>query len=247
MFDQHGRLDIFENFRTDHDLPKFADPRGDDENLSEEESSAIFENFRPTSKSMKRSRFVNSGNITINSVSPHGDLAVVATWIEDSSWPWPWRWLRRFKWLSTLLATWLGARRERKATLSIEDFFASVKNSAEELTVIHERAKGYEAALVKAKAAGQGDLYEQLEKNLTAVRSEAQLVAQGLGRYLEEATLVQFVKQAKKGLRLDWVANFTRVVPDTVLAVKQRTDLCGIFDNYVVLHYDPQKHQNLLL
>lgn len=46
-------------------------------------------------------------------------------------------------------------------------------------------------------------------------------------------------KTCKKGLRLDYVRNFTRTIPEDITAKKARADELGIFDNYVVLHFDP--------
>lgn len=123
--------------------------------------------------------------------------------------------------------------------LSIEEFFSSVKNTAKELEVVKERALGYERAMVNAKKAGQAALYEKLAAGLNAFRMETQLVSIGLTKYIEEDTIVEHYKKSKVGLRLDWVKNFTRVIPESIVAVKARADELGIFDNYVVLHYDP--------
>ena len=59
-----------------------------------------------------------------------------------------------------------------------------------------------------------------MEAGIEAVRAETRLHALGLTRVLSEATLVEFVKKCPKGLRLDWVKNFTRVIPDDVLEPK---------------------------
>jgi predicted DNA-binding WGR domain protein len=129
--------------------------------------------------------------------------------------------------------------RETTGTMSVEEFFSSVKNTAEELQIVKERAKGYEEAVKNARATGQRALVERLEAGLNAVRMETQLVAMGLTKYLSEGSLVRFYKASKKGLRLDWVANFTRTIPPEVATKKVRADEVGAFDNYVVLHYDP--------
>ena len=47
--------------------------------------------------------------------------------------------------------------------------------------------------------------------------------------------------ELEKGLRLDWVANFGRPIPAEVLARKVEADALKMFDNYVVLHYDPKE------
>ena len=40
-------------------------------------------------------------------------------------------------------------------------------------------------------------------------------------------------------MSLDYIKNFTRVIPDSVVAKKIFTENFLVFDNYLVLHYDP--------
>lgn len=144
----------------------------------------------------------------------------------------------RTSWLVRLLR-WLRLKAPETG-MSIRDFFASVHNSMQELEVVAERADGYERALLRASANGQTALFEQLTDGLHSHRMEAQLIAMGMTRFLEEETLVGFYKKSKRGLRLDWIRHFTRQIPSDVTARKTRADRIGIFDNYAVLHYDPK-------
>lgn len=57
--------------------------------------------------------------------------------------------------------------------------------------------------------------------------------------YLTETQIVDFYKKCEKGLRLDWIKNYARVIPDKFVEVKKKLDDLKIFDNYVILHYDP--------
>lgn len=132
---------------------------------------------------------------------------------------------------------WLADRRR----VPIDVFFKSVRNGVEELEVVEERMQGYLAAIGRAKQNGQLALVEQLEANVEGVRAETQLVAMKMRKYLTEEQVVEFVKKAKRGLRLDWVANFTRVIPESVAKAKLKADERCVFDNYVVLHYDPKR------
>lgn len=116
-----------------------------------------------------------------------------------------------------------------------------MKNSIQDLEVINSRASGYSIAMEQAGQAGQTALLEKLKKGLMTYRNETQLVAINSRKYITEDDLVRFVKQAKKGLRLDWIGNFIRMIPPEILDRKVRMDGLGIFDNYVVLHYDPSK------
>jgi len=127
----------------------------------------------------------------------------------------------------------------KRPALTIVDFFVSVKNSTQEIELVKERAAGYEAAMADARLSGQTALLEQLEHGLNAFRQETQLFAIGSTKYLKEEDIIAFYKASPRGLRLDYVKNFTRPIPKGIISTKQRADELGIFDNYVVLHYDP--------
>jgi len=45
-----------------------------------------------------------------------------------------------------------------------------------------------------------------------------------MNKYLTEAQVVEFASKCMKGLRLDWVANFARAIPDEVVRRKQDAD-----------------------
>jgi hypothetical protein len=124
--------------------------------------------------------------------------------------------------------------------LTVPEFFSSIKNTTEQLEIVVERAVGYERQIKQAKELRQKALQERLEANLFVVRAEAQLFAIGSKKYVSEETIVDFYKKSEKGLRLDWLANFTRPIPDHAYKAKRAAEDHGIFDNYVVLHYDPQ-------
>jgi hypothetical protein len=145
----------------------------------------------------------------------------------------------RASWFARLLR-WLRLKAPERG-MSVRDFFASVHNSMQEIETVTERAEGYERALLLAKANGQTALFDQLTAGLNSHRMEAQLLALEMPQFLEEETLVRFYKQSKRGLRLDWLRHFTRQIPSEVTARKARADRIGIFDNYVVLHYDPKE------
>jgi hypothetical protein len=240
MITNDNKLEIFENFRIDRKLPKYAKPasvygtsksKGGDENMSEDEWGPVMS---------------GSGmNITIGEkmvfapANFRGPLVTVqgraGLWAKNPG---------IFGWLKYLLYLITHKREEKAAakipTISITEFFASVKNSIQELRLIQERAAGYEKAMVQAQSTGQTALLEKLKQGLETNRNEGQLVAIDNRKFLTEEDLVRFVKVVKKGLRLDWVGNFTRMIPSEIVETKIRMDELGIFDNYVVLHYDPE-------
>lgn len=123
--------------------------------------------------------------------------------------------------------------------MSVEDFFNSVKNSVEELELVKDKLEGYTAALEKLKNLGQTALYQSMAFDVEMYRAEAQMFATDMTKYVSEDNIVHFIKKSPKALRLDWIKNFVRIIPDDVAAKKIKADELHIFDNYVVLHYDP--------
>lgn len=248
MFNAQGKLDIFERFRIDYGLPKHR--------RKEEQQGGIKMLRSPTQSEDAESDEEEDGEEYVEEARS-GNFVITTSanslMLNPST-----RRHRERRWYDRIVSLFRRKPKEPKPTITIEQFFASIKNSAKELEIVEARAAGYKSAMLKAKAGGQEALYEKMEKALVAVRGEAQLVAMGaadppaglpyrawtpesgIGKYLEEAQVVEFVKKARKGLRLDWVANFTRVIPDELLTRKKAADERKIFDNYVVLHYDPQ-------
>lgn len=123
--------------------------------------------------------------------------------------------------------------------ISVEEFFSSIKNSVEEIPLVKERIENYEKALDKFKKLGQIALYENMKMEVEVHRAESQLYGINMRKFVSEENLVKFVKKSDKKLRLDWVKNFVRFIPHEVTEKKLKADENNIFDNYVVLHYDP--------
>lgn len=210
--------------------------------ITKSDNLIIFEDFRVNNNLPKHKSSIQSGSLSINDFGFSDNTGVffdtqssspVLSWREETSIQ-----FKRVKssWWQKIISCF---RKQVIETMSPQQFFTSVKNSAKEIEIIQERLIGYEKAILDAKRANQTALLEKLTFNLTAVRSEAQLVAIGLNKYVEEKDIVKFYKGSKKGLRLDWIDNFTRTIPSEILDLKDKADELEIFDNYVILHYDP--------
>lgn len=126
--------------------------------------------------------------------------------------------------------------------LTVEEFFASVKNSAEELELVKERYANYEKSISHLKRSGQLAVLERMEHELEIHRAETQLFAIGFRKVITEENVSEFAKKGCRELRLDWIKNFARLIPEAVLDAKEKCDENNIFDNYVILHYDPYKN-----
>ena len=129
-------------------------------------------------------------------------------------------------------------------TLTVVEFFTSLTKSFKELTPIADIAEYYGDALIQAKTMGQVALLQNLEDNLDMVRGEAHLIAMGLKKYVSEKQVVTFYEKVgeDKNLKLTWIKNFGRIIPEEIYEAKKDVDEREIFDNYVILHYDPENN-----
>lgn len=145
--------------------------------------------------------------------------------------------MREGSWWQRLLQ-WFGfAKPEVESVITV---FARIKASAEELAGWSEKDKSLTDMIQRAKTAGQKEMVAKLEKELVVRRYENLLYVKGYRKLLTEEQMLAFTAKCEKGLCLDWVGNFIRPIPDDVVAEKAKCDEAHIFDNYVVLHYDPE-------
>ena len=121
-------------------------------------------------------------------------------------------------------------------------FFYLVKTTSKEsANTYRDRVSNYLKALHNAMVTGQTALQEELLRNLVANKYESLLYAEGLYYVIDEPAMVNFVKKSEKGIALNYIKNFTRPVPQEVVDKIEKVNDLEIFDNYVVLHYDPDK------
>lgn len=221
-----NRLSVFENFVTDTSLPKF---------VAEKKKRSLIRGRMPDGTVIEESDFESSDGQIVGWNS--GRLMVM---------PRRQRFFERL-WSSFLSFFGYGLSRLQKR-YTVQEYFSSVKNSLQELEIVSERALGYERAIASAESAGQHALCERLQDGLRAYRYETQMMSVGITKYISEESMIGLYKMSpvtrlhpkSGGLRLDWVRNFTRKIPQVILDRKIRADELGLFDNYCVLHYDPE-------
>lgn len=131
---------------------------------------------------------------------------------------------------------------------SVLEFFNDIKSSIKQIDAIDNIAEHYEKVLIKAKSLNQTALVEKLTDIIRVVRAEASLINTDLNQYVSEKDVVEFYKKVgeDKNLKLTWIKNFGRVIPDNVYDAKLLADEKLIFDNYVIMHYDPQNNGEVL-
>ena len=119
-------------------------------------------------------------------------------------------------------------------------FFSDVKLSAEdEATEYRDRLAEYVNCIGIAEKSGQIALKEKLFNNLVINKYETILFSKGLVKAVTEETIVKLAKDSPKALALDYIQNYIRNIPISVIKKKLEIDQLEIFDNYVILHYDP--------
>ena len=121
------------------------------------------------------------------------------------------------------------------------EFFSLVKlSSKESVATYRDRVSDYLSAVHNAVTVGQTALMEDLLRGLVTNKYESVLFAEGLYYVVTEEQMVSFVKQCEKGIKLDYIKNFTRPLPQEVVSKIERVNQLEVFDNYVVLYYDPE-------
>lgn len=145
--------------------------------------------------------------------------------------------------LSKLKSFLKSKKKEEKPKISISDFFKFVKSSSIDLdiNIYEKRVKDYLSAYKYAVQLNQDALAEELKRKIDEVKYESILLSSGMKTIITEEQVVKFYKESPKGLELTWIRNFVKVIPESVFEQKNKCDELNVFDNYVILHYDPDK------
>lgn len=129
-----------------------------------------------------------------------------------------------------------------KYSLDVLKFFEGVKLiTTKSAGTYFSRIEPYLKALKDAKSMGQTALVQRLLGRIILVKYESILKAYGFDKRISEKQLVDFVKKTEKGVSLCYVSNFGRPIPNDVIEKKVLADQLHVFDNYCILHYDPEK------
>ena len=132
-------------------------------------------------------------------------------------------------------------KKTEKPEMDIISFFANIKaTSKESFNGYVNRVEKYLTAIHNAKIIGQDALAEKLSREMLANKYESFLAAEGYYYVVTEEQVVDFVKKSERGISLDYMKNFIRPIPDEVVAKIAEADKLEVFDNYVIMHYDPK-------
>jgi hypothetical protein len=109
---------------------------------------------------------------------------------------------------------------------------------------LDKRLESLEKAFDKVMEAGQTAMGEKILKELALDTKEAMLYAKGITRYIEYDDLMKHKRDIRDGHISDTkLADFTRIIPDKVLAKKKAVD--ELFDGFMIFHYWDEKAKDV--
>ena len=130
---------------------------------------------------------------------------------------------------------------EPKPEINVIDFFTKVKLESKEGAEIYvDRVSKYLQAIHNAYTVGQTALVEKLLSEMVANKYEALLASRGAYYAISEQRVVDFVNKTERGVELTYLKNFTRPIPQEAIDKVIEANEYEVFDNYVVMHYDPK-------
>lgn len=117
-------------------------------------------------------------------------------------------------------------------------FFSNVKKLKDK-EVYMDRIKDFVECIGYAEKTGQEALKVKLFNELVINKYESILYANGYYEAISEKRLVEASKGAPRKIKVDYIKNYVRHIPMDVIKKKLKADELEVFDNYVILHYDP--------
>jgi hypothetical protein len=123
--------------------------------------------------------------------------------------------------------------------LDVSDIFNEVHIQVGKEREFVSRVRAYCELINKAHAMGQTAQEDILARGLIVHIYESVLAVTGFNKYIDLKDLQELQKKCVRLLDLDYIANFTRIIPPEVAEKKLLADKLHVFDNYVILHYDP--------
>lgn len=196
----------------------------------DKDSDVFFDNLA-TASLKELSAIINEGNIPGIKVPGRFGTPVLLTndWGSKDEKASFWKKIKRF------------FKKEDRVQFDAVSFFANVKlASKESAETYRDRVEKYLKALHNAKAINQTALLEKLTKEMIVNKYENLLYATGNYYAVTQKQIVDFAKKTEKGVSLCYIKNYARPIPEDVIEKIGAMNDLEIFDNYVILYYDPE-------
>ena len=126
-------------------------------------------------------------------------------------------------------------------------YFKNIKESIEELTNIEDKILYLDNLSDILRSSKQTKMLNIALVKKGILEYEKILKESGFKKFITEENLISFTLKCKKVLCLNYVNEFDRIIPLSVIENKNKADELKVFDNFVILHYDPNiKKVNLV-
>lgn len=109
-----------------------------------------------------------------------------------------------------------------EGNISVLEFFSNIKTALNdsELEDYKTKIENYLKEMSKAKAMGQVAIYEQMKNSVDVMKLETVLQVKKV-KFITQEQLITLGKNAKRGIKIDYIKNFARIVPDDIFKKKQ--------------------------
>lgn len=122
----------------------------------------------------------------------------------------------------------------------VETTFNKIKNAKGELSEdLEDMLHVVEKLATRAAKNNQLALVDELKKRMSVIIGEMCLSKNGYLEYVSEEKMIEFFLKSDKGVRIDFIRNYTSIIPFPVAEKKDKLDELKVFDNYCIAHYDP--------
>lgn len=118
-------------------------------------------------------------------------------------------------------------------------FFKQIKHQKHPLQLMEASQEKFKTLLQQASNNHQIALRDKLVNEQNRITRELAMIEAGIKTFLTEQDIIRFTKKASRKVKLDWIQNFTRFIPAPIQQIIQTCEDHSLFDNYVILHYDP--------
>ena len=239
----NNRLEIFEKFKVDRNLPKFSDMTREEESkrnrgIGRNGSTAVYSGENSIYSAVTSTETASTtGSTYLTGISGTSTVYVVdnggSSHIDSSNS------------VSFPQASEDQGVLDTDMIFTIQQFFQYVGFRAISLSNLRykRKVKALEKLLEQCKTTGQVSFEDLTVTELARLKLEYVLCAKGFKTCVEEKYLVEGVKHLSEKdqelIELEWIRDFNRIVPQKIIKRKDKADKLKIFDNYVVLHVRP--------
>ena len=146
------------------------------------------------------------------------------------------------------LSGWFRKLRESDGEQAIK-VFEEMKNSMLVPTtrdMIYAR-KALDAASARLRATGQYEIAQKVESARPVIDAEVALLKNGRLKYVSEEQCVKFMLKSERGIRVEYLRYWPEILPTDVAKEKLKADAMCVFDNYVVMYFDPSTEKFSLI